>query len=287
MARYIVVIGFVVIFFNENKSMTIDERIKGGLVGDIRGFEHFARIIGWARDQNNGSKLIKRDLCSGSIIHENWVLTTAYCIKILTNIPKEKSYLLVGSDKSSDKFTVKSNSENYYEYEELYIFNNNTNDDYRLHNIGLIKTTRPIKFGERVKKILLPKKNEQLQVDLDAIVTGLGVSKYPYEEEDYNNEIRVYIAETRDSYLCLQQFDVSIKMKFYCTSYYEGNGKPGRPCEGDQGMPLVDFVNNQPPLVLLGLLTNFHPDCILRNPSYSIFIQVSPYVEEINCMINS
>ncbi|CAG9806534.1 unnamed protein product [Chironomus riparius] len=242
-----------------------DRRITGGSPAARNQFPWHARI-----EPFNG---LSRRLCGGALIRFNWVLTAGQCIYGARDIIVRLGIVNI-IEGGATSFLI-SNANHIITYP-------NYNGDYEHsifeNDIGLIfvqGATENI-LGSRINIIRLPNANANF-TDHFGLVTGFGfVGDNDNAIQSMELRFAIMPITTRES--CVQQHGTSvITDNHICANSFGGSST----CLGDEGAPLITYVNLSPVLVAIGstplrLCTQEYP---------AIFTSVVRYLNWINSVI--
>eukprot|EP00062_Callorhinchus_milii_P007824 gi/632949830/ref/XP_007890378.1/ PREDICTED: granzyme K-like [Callorhinchus milii] len=105
--------------------------------------------------------------CGATLIHRQWILTTANCIVHLSKLHKGEKSVILGTlslknNKTRQEFTaIAEKRENY---------NQKTEEN----NLALLKLDRPVKLNKFVSILSLPKSTKDIKPETKCIVQGWG-----------------------------------------------------------------------------------------------------------------
>jgi chymotrypsin-like protease len=216
----------------------IDSRI---INGDLAGLGQFP----WqaALYANSGSTTYFR--CGGSIISEQWILTSAVCI-----YGYDTFTVLVGVIDLNGSGVLAQSSEiiPYYDYDP---------NDFHHYSIGLVKLSTPLAFNRYVAAITLPE--NLLEDGTNVTISGWGSTTDLGDESQFllyadlvtirNSECTAIYGNILESVVCAKSVTTPVKTA----------------CIGDGGDPMVVDINTNP--VLVGVLCFLRTSCESGYPS--------------------
>lgn len=152
----------------------------------------------------------KRHICGGSIISDQWILTTAQCTDDAENhkIRAGATDKLLGGDLYEvDRTIVHEKFAGLFDYD-----------------FGLIKLKSKLKFGNGVRSVRLPKVGaEDVEAGTMCLVSGWGDTKNVTVTSRYLRAVEVPIF---DQDLCSRRYK-ALTSRMLCAGY-EGGGKDGQ-----------------------------------------------------------
>ncbi|ESO08566.1 hypothetical protein HELRODRAFT_190772 [Helobdella robusta] len=244
-----------------------NKRIVGGEPARLHSWPWQARLLKYS---SNHSAV---DICGGTIISSQYVVTAAHCV---WNKEKNKSenasrYLVIAGD--HDRLSewdgeTQNVSLEYIEAHPDYNYNSSLND------IAILKLVTDLKFNENVSKCCIsstpPVKNEF------CLATGWGVTQKVTESKDFLRQVNLPIISTK---LCRSvYFGDKVKSGMFCAGYKRG-GKDT--CQGDSGGPLVCKRSG---VWFLTGITSWGVGCAEPN-SPGVYTEVSDYVQWIQSVV--
>ncbi|XP_045487398.1 chymotrypsin-2-like [Pieris rapae] len=231
--------------------------------------EQITRIVG-GKDAPNGGipyqvslrSIYGSHFCGGSILSERWILTAAHCT--------------VGSSTGSVKVVVGTNSlvdgGEKYSVDKI-IVHEGYDGGLIFNDISLVKVTKDIVFGDRVKPISLPEFNTN--ADTELLLTGWGRLSYPGNLPDVLQMINVTALSVDECQSLFSGINPVFDSQI-CSLTKAGEGA----CHGDSGGPLVED-NRVVGIVSWGMpCARGYPDVYTRVFSFLEWIQANINDEE-------
>jgi secreted trypsin-like serine protease len=238
---------------NKVPTTDIDSRI---INGDLAGLGQFP----WqaALYANSGSTTFFR--CSGSIISEQWILTSASCI-----YGYDTFTVLVGVVDLNGSGVLAQSSEiiPYYDYDS---------NDYHNYNIGLIQLSTPLVFNRYVAAIALAE--NLLEDGTDVTISGWGSTITNGEKSQF---LRYADLVTIRNSECTAIYGNSILESVVCAESVTTPVKNA--CNADGGNPMVVDVNTNPVHVGVSIFMSGngcdsgHPSGYTRTASFRNWIR--------------
>ncbi|KAF7996817.1 hypothetical protein HCN44_002463 [Aphidius gifuensis] len=218
-------------------------------------------------------------ICSGSIIHPRWILTSAYCVYELTS----KDRILVQAGKNFINEATEPYQQNRF-VNKVYLHPSYPGENAR-HDIALLTLDKPLSINQNVMAVNLPA--PEVVYLGEGIVAGWGSTSFsqntelstelrydtvPIIEHDKCNEI------LKDKRLPLQVFSEQI-----CT----GSGiRNSAVCNGDSGGPLVTKEKLDGYHVQIGIISWGLFPCG-KDEIGAVYTRVSCYIDWIDDIVLS
>ncbi|MDM8529203.1 trypsin-like serine protease [Anaerolineales bacterium HSG24] len=221
-----------------------DPRIVGGEEADIA--EWPWQIVFINPNYVSGSNFSDAQVCGGSLIDEEWVLTAAHCVfggRGLVNSVKNVN-IVAG-------INTLSTPESGYEQVAVTAIIPHPNYQYpnyqfgdvvTINDVALLKLAHPVPLGQGIALIDLVTQADSSLVNTgnSATVTGWGstVGYNPYEtpSPSFPDKMREVVLPIISNAQCTSSYDGQITDVMLCAGY-PGGGKDS--CQGDSGGPLV------------------------------------------------
>ena len=171
-------------------------------------------------------------LCGGSVISKNWVLTAAHC---LLDLETDELLVSAGDHKlgRKDKYEQRRMITKVILHEE-YEISSDHND------IALLKVDKPFIFNNNVKPVCLPK-------------SGIGIDKFKDSKCDIlgwghttkrkrSPELRIASVKIMSQKTCSNYFEELLTSSMFCAGYHKGGIDA---CQGDSGGPMICQTNRK------------------------------------------
>ncbi|XP_063243847.1 trypsin-like [Bacillus rossius redtenbacheri] len=196
-----------------------DSRIVGGHGAYIQDFPYMVSVNSYI------AGFIEEQMCGGSIISADWLLTSASCIQqYASNVAELR--VRVGSSKQIDGTRL--------EVSEVILHPNFTGTSSPDYDISLVKVKTPLVFNSTVQAVRLAEAGASLAAGTEAVHAGWGTVETGGLPLQYLRQLRVPVLSAE---ACSKDYPSGLDHdSMFCAGYDEaGKG----PCQGDQGGPLV------------------------------------------------
>ncbi|XP_011497364.1 PREDICTED: trypsin-1-like isoform X2 [Ceratosolen solmsi marchali] len=219
--------------------------------------------------------------CSGAILSEYWVITSAYCI---FHIPAKSFKIKAGCHNISntDEYTQTTGAERtiiYDKYTKLVELR-----DLMPYDLGLIKLQPAFIFNNRVHSIKLPRINNwfshSYKLNYNMILSGWGSIGYTFHNANMDIMRTVNLPVVPNK-VCMDSIaTVNRRIELYdtqmCTRPLDGSLSA---CIADNGAPLIQYEDKTP--VLIAILTwNWSPCNTYGIPL--VYCRIDPFIKWIN-----
>ncbi|KAM6224356.1 granzyme A-like [Rhynchocyon petersi] len=167
-------------------------------------------------------KLKGKELCAGTLIREDWVLTAAHCYL------QKKNQITLGTHPKEQTFSIK-NIVPYPCYDP----------DTFEGDLQLLQLSSKAKINEAVKTLPLPKTGEDVKPNTKCHVAGWGsTSKNPCEKSETLREVNITVIDRKT---CNDKDHYNFDKFVVDNSMICAGGKKGEDdtCKGDSGSPLI------------------------------------------------
>lgn len=265
--KYTILFLLAIAIIVESKEIERDRRIAGGAEARLGQYPWHARI-----EPFNG---LTRRLCGGALIRFNWVLTAGQCIYGARDIIVRLGIvdILAGGGTA---FLIR-NSAHIITYPN---YNGDLQNSIFQNDIGLIfieGATENI-LADRINTISLPTNLNLNVTDHFGIATGFGFFE-DGENAVQSMQLRFVLMQITTREACRQQHGTSVITDNHICSLTFGGSST---CVGDEGAPLITYLNLNP--VLVGIGSTPLQLCTQEFPA--IFTSVVRYLDWINRVIS-
>ena len=208
-------------------------------------------------------------LCQGTLVDENWVLTTADCIDEVQNT--SDIWTEIGLHNINHEISPLADS---ISVENIYIHPNYNSDQPWHYNYALLELSE-VSIYEPIQLI-----SDSTYEEFGDSVTVMGwgaradVQAWIYAYVLFGNNSTIGDCLTGwdgdETLLCLTPWDLDDYDEWEFQDYFE-EGFPGGACDGDEGASLIT-INNDGNYELLG---NYFTGCVLTYPHQNKFNRIS------------
>lgn len=186
----------------------------------------------------------QKTYCGGALIAPYFVLTAASCVRNASSIQVD-----IGSIVFAPPYETHFSTQ-YQIYPQF-------DEQYKNHNIAVIRLATSVTFTINIRAILLPRMSEQNDTfeSLNTYVSGFGVSE---AGSNYlSNDLLFALKQVKSNEICRQSFASGyMGSSFMCAS--GRNGTTESICTGDHGGALVAHIDGS--WVLVGVASVVPPN---------------------------
>jgi secreted trypsin-like serine protease len=180
-----------------------------------------------------------RHICSGSLVDNRYVLTSASCVDPTTPASVAALRVRLGDfnrNSNSDGQYVERNVTTVYRHSDFVPQKSNSAP---LNNIALIKLGQPVTFTDRIRPICLDEVSTRVDTGTnEGIVSGYGVLSYSNQRQtDDLYKVIVRIGTPQECQNAYSQHGYRLTDREICAGV-ETPGLPD-PCVGDDGGPII------------------------------------------------
>ncbi|CAL8093669.1 unnamed protein product [Orchesella dallaii] len=228
-----------------------------------------------------------RHICSGSLVDNRYVLTSASCVDPTTPASVAALRVRLGDfnrNSNIDGPYVERNVTTVYRHSDFVPASSRTKSG-PSNNIALIKLGQPVTFTDRIRPICLDEVSQRVDTGtVEGIVSGYGVLSYTNQRQtDDLYKVNVRIGTPQECQNTYSQHEYRLTDREICAGV-ESPGLPD-PCVGDDGGPLIVKTGpnsyKQVGISSFGLRCGGPPQVFTRVSSYRQWIdQVRYYYNE-------
>jgi len=202
-------------------------------------------------------------ICGGSIVSENIVITAAHCIS-----PGTKYYVVIGQHNKNkpDKYTKK------IKVTEAITHPSWNDRNIIRYDIAILRLSESITFNDGVQPICIPESGASYADNAKFLVSGWGALK----EGGWGSSVLMQlVAPHIPLSTCRKYLGSSVHENVLCAGYLEG-GKDS--CQGDSGGPLATVVGGK--WTLAGVVS-WGYGCAQRGKP-GVYTKVASYLDFVN-----
>lgn len=261
----------------------ISSRIIGGSQSELGAWPWMV-ALGYQNVNTNSNS--PQWLCSGTLITDTYVLTSAECVKNRNNIRLITARL----GELNLNPSINDGATPLDVPIERIIIHEGYNTEGVHNDIALLKLNHSVVYTELIQPICLPISSDVKKMNLTAttmpFVAGWGSTDPPSALEEHRNtylmEVQIPITNTSKCKQLYEKNNIVIDSdRIICAGPPEG-GKDA--CRGDSGGPLMFFIENQ--YYLMGIVSQGPKIC--GDPSHpGIYSRVSYFMDWIVRILNS